>query len=84
MTGFYSYDHGRTGLESTYNSQLAGTDDSLFVRRLIDLVINRAPQGATVQTTIEPGCSGPRPRPSVAARVPWWRSIRRPARCWPW
>jgi penicillin-binding protein A len=54
ITGFYSYDHGRTGLESTYNSQLAGTDDSLFVRRLIDLVINRAPQGATVQTTIEP------------------------------
>ena len=54
VTGFYSYDHGRTGLESTYNSQLAGTDDSLFVRRLIDLVTNRAPQGATVQTTIEP------------------------------
>jgi penicillin-binding protein A len=54
VTGFYSYDHGRTGLESTYNSQLAGTDDSLFVRRLIDLIINRAPQGATVQTTIEP------------------------------
>jgi peptidoglycan glycosyltransferase len=54
ITGFYSYDHGRTGLESTYNSELAGTDDSLFVRRLIDLVTNRAPLGATVQTTIRP------------------------------
>ena len=54
ITGFYSYDHGRTGLESTYNSELAGTDDALFVRRLIDLVTNRAPQGATVQTTIVP------------------------------
>jgi penicillin-binding protein A len=54
ISGFYSYDHGRTGLESTYNRQLAGTDDSLFVRRLIDMVIDRAPQGATVQTTIVP------------------------------
>ncbi len=54
ITGFYSYDHGRTGLESTYNSELAGTDDALFVRRLIDLVTNRAPQGASVQTTIVP------------------------------
>ena len=34
ITGFYSYDHARSGLESRYNSQLAGTDDALFVRRL--------------------------------------------------
>jgi peptidoglycan glycosyltransferase len=54
ITGFYSYDHGRTGLESTYNTELAGTDDSLFVRRMVDLVTNRTPQGATVQTTIDP------------------------------
>ena len=38
VTGYYSYDHGRTGLENSYNTQLAGTDDSLFVRRLVDLV----------------------------------------------
>src|SRR5215213_1118153 len=54
ITGFYSYDHARTALESTYNSQLAGTDDSLFVRRLIDTVTGRAPEGASVQTTIVP------------------------------
>ncbi len=54
VTGFYSYDHARTALETTYNSQLAGTDDSLFVRRLIDLVVGRAPEGASVQTTIVP------------------------------
>lgn len=54
ITGFYSYDHARSGLESTYNSQLAGTDDSLFVRRLVDLATNRTPQGASVQTTIVP------------------------------
>ncbi|HEY5821356.1 MAG TPA: penicillin-binding protein 2 [Propionibacteriaceae bacterium] len=54
ITGFYSYDHASSGLESTYNAQLAGTDDSLFVRRLIDLASNRTPQGASVQTTIVP------------------------------
>src|ERR687893_2699870 len=54
ITGFYSYDHGRTALEATYNSQLAGTDDALFVRRLIDMATGRAPQGASVQTTIVP------------------------------
>jgi penicillin-binding protein A len=54
ITGFYSYDHARTALEATYNSELAGTGDALFVRRLIDLVTGRAPQGASVQTTIVP------------------------------
>ena len=54
VTGYYSYDHARTALESSYNTQLAGTDDSLFVHRLIDLVTNRTPAGASVQTTIVP------------------------------
>nr|WP_294693988.1 penicillin-binding protein 2 [uncultured Friedmanniella sp.] len=54
VTGFYSYAHGSSALESTYNSQLAGTADALFVRRLIDLATDRAPQGASVQTTIVP------------------------------
>jgi peptidoglycan glycosyltransferase len=54
VTGYYSYDHGRTGLENSYNTELAGTDDSLFVRRLVDLVTDRSPEGASVQTTIVP------------------------------
>ncbi len=54
ITGFYSYDHGRTALENSYNSSLAGTDDALFVRRLVDLATNRTPEGASVQTTIVP------------------------------
>jgi penicillin-binding protein A len=54
ITGFYSYDHARTALETSYNSQLAGTDDSLFVRRLVDLMTKRTPQGSSVQTTIVP------------------------------
>jgi penicillin-binding protein A len=54
VTGYYSYDHASSGLESTYNRQLAGTADALFVRRLIDLATNQAPRGANVQTTIVP------------------------------
>lgn len=54
VTGYFSYDHASTGLENTYNSQLAGTADSLFVRRLIDLATDRTPEGASIQTTIVP------------------------------
>ena len=54
ITGFYSYDRASSALESTYNSQLSGTDDALFVRRLIDLATNKTPKGASVQTTIVP------------------------------
>lgn len=54
ITGFFSYDHGTTALENSYNTQLAGTDDSLFVRRMVDLVTNQPPQGASIQTTINP------------------------------
>jgi penicillin-binding protein A len=54
ITGFYSYDRASSGLERTYNPQLAGTDDALFVRRLVDLATNRSPEGASVQTTIVP------------------------------
>jgi peptidoglycan glycosyltransferase len=54
ITGFFSYDRASSALENTYNSQLAGTDDALFVRRLVDLATNRTPEGASVQTTIVP------------------------------
>lgn len=54
VTGWYSYDRARSALEESYNSELAGTDDSLFVRRLVDLVTGRTPQGASITTTIDP------------------------------
>src|SRR4029450_3243823 len=54
ITGFYSYDRASSGLERTYNAQLAGTDDALFVRRLVDMGTNKTPEGASVQTTIVP------------------------------
>lgn len=53
ITGWYAFDYGTSGLERTYNGQLAGTDDSLLVRRILDIVTNRVPTGATVQTTID-------------------------------
>ncbi|WP_114559097.1 peptidoglycan D,D-transpeptidase FtsI family protein [Desertihabitans aurantiacus] len=54
VTGWYSYDRARSGLEEGYNTELAGTDDSLFARRLVDLVTGRTPEGASVVTTIDP------------------------------
>lgn len=53
ITGWYAFDYGTFGLEATFNSQLAGTDDSLLVRRILDIVTNRVPSGATVQTTVD-------------------------------
>ena len=54
ITGFYSYDRASTALERTYNAQLSGTDDALFVRRLVDMATKKTPEGASVQTTIVP------------------------------
>lgn len=54
VTGWYSYDRASSGLEESRNSELAGTDDALFVRRLVDLVTGRTPQGASITTTINP------------------------------
>lgn len=54
VTGYYSYDHGSTALESSYSSKLAGTDDSQFVRRVLDIATGEKPTGASVETTINP------------------------------
>lgn len=52
ITGYYSYEFGRTGLEQSMNAELAGTSDSQFFSRWTDTLSNRAPQGASVLTTI--------------------------------
>lgn len=54
VTGFNSYDRGSAGLERAYGAELAGTSDSLFVRRLVDTLTGRPPAGATIETTIDP------------------------------
>ena len=52
ITGFYSYDQGRAGLESSMNRELSGTADSQFVRRFLDSLTGEVPTGASVETTI--------------------------------
>lgn len=52
-TGFYSLLYGATGIEQAQNSVLAGTDDSLFVRRVIDLLTGTQPKGGSVRLTLD-------------------------------
>lgn len=51
-TGFYSLVYGATGVEQTSNSILAGTDNSLFVRRVIDTLTGTQPKGGSVTLTL--------------------------------
>ncbi len=52
VTGYYSVVYGSTGIERSQNSSLAGTDDRLFVRRVVDLVQGDEPSGASVELTL--------------------------------
>ena len=52
-TGFYSLLYGASGVERERNSVLAGTDDSLFVRRIIDLLTGTQPKGGSVRLTLQ-------------------------------
>ena len=52
VSGWFSYLYGSSELELTYGSQLSGSDDSLFINRLIDLATGTKPKGASVQTTL--------------------------------
>ena len=51
-TGFYSIVYGASGIEAAENSILAGTDDSLFVRRVIDQLTGEQVKGGSVQLTL--------------------------------
>ncbi|WP_225755742.1 penicillin-binding protein 2 [Actinotalea sp. Marseille-Q4924] len=54
LTGYYSVVYGRSELERAMNTELNGSADSLFLRRVQDLVTGRQPQGAVVETTVVP------------------------------
>ena len=54
VTGWYAYDFGRSGLESKYSTDLAGTASSQTLNRLVDMFTGATPVGATIQTTINP------------------------------
>lgn len=51
-TGFYSIVYGRTAVEQVANSVLAGTDDALFVRRVVDLFSGQANKGGQVRLSL--------------------------------
>ena len=53
-TGFYSSVYGATGIERAENAILAGTDDRLFVRRILDTLTGEANRGGSVTLTLEP------------------------------
>lgn len=53
-TGFYSLVYGASGIEAQANSILSGTDDSLFVRRVIDTLTGVQPKGGSVTLTLNP------------------------------
>ncbi len=55
VTGYWSFTYGAgIGLEKARNAVLAGTDDSLFYQRVVDLVTGRQPSGASLELTIDP------------------------------
>lgn len=54
MTGYFSYLYGRSGIENSQNSVLSGSDNRLFVNRVIDLLANKQPKGGSVELTVDP------------------------------
>ncbi len=52
VTGYFSYLYGRSGLEQSYNSVLSGTDDSLFLRKILGLATGQDEQAASIETTL--------------------------------
>lgn len=52
VTGFFSCVYGTTGIESSQNAVLSGSDERLFVNRVIGLVGNAQPAGGSVLLTV--------------------------------
>jgi peptidoglycan glycosyltransferase len=54
VTGRFSCEGLTTGIEASENSVLSGSDQSLFVSRVIDTFSNKSPQGGSVLLTLNP------------------------------
>lgn len=54
VTGSFTYAYGQTELERAYNTQLAGSSDSLAFSRMLDQFTGKTPTGASLQTTLNP------------------------------
>ena len=53
ITGYFSHTQGMSGLEQAMNQDLTGTSGAQFFNRLLNTINGVAPQGSSVQTTIE-------------------------------
>ena len=51
VTGYFSF-YSATGVEQSQNAVLAGNDDRLFVKNLVDLLSNEGNKGGNVQLTL--------------------------------
>ncbi len=54
VTGFYPINGEATGLEGALDDKLAGTSNSQFFDRINAILTGKNPQGASVETTIDP------------------------------
>src|SRR5450631_128027 len=55
VTGYYSFIYGAGGgLEGSEDALLSGQSDTLFYRRVVDMVTGKAPSGAGLELTINP------------------------------
>lgn len=54
VTGHFSYLFGGSALEQTQNKVLSGSDNRLFVSRVVDLLSNQQAKGGSVELTIDP------------------------------
>ncbi|MET0928936.1 MAG: penicillin-binding protein 2 [Aeromicrobium sp.] len=54
LTGYFSYVFGRGAIENSQNRVLSGSDDRLFVNRVVDLLSNKQQKGGSVELTIDP------------------------------
>jgi len=83
-TGYYSFIYGSTAIERSENTILAGSDDKLFVRRVLDLLTGREQQGGSITLTLNPRAQKAAADGSATDAVRWWRSTRRPGRSSRW
>lgn len=54
VTGWFSYDYGRSNLEQSYNEELSGTGARQELTRVFDILSGRTAQGANIATGLVP------------------------------
>lgn len=54
VTGYFTLNQGRTGIEGALNDRLSGTSNSQFLGKLNNIFTGKIPQGASAELTIDP------------------------------